>query len=71
MVSSGLAGRQVGEQRVAAVGVELGEHVVEQQDRRRAGAVGDQPVGGQAQGQRQRALLALGRVGAGRQAADA
>ena len=33
-----LAGRQVREQRVAAVGVELGEHVVEQQHRRRADA---------------------------------
>ena len=34
LVSSGLARRQVGEQGVAAVGVELGEHVVEQQHRR-------------------------------------
>ena len=58
------------EQRPAATRVELGEHVVEQQHRGGAGRLGDDLVGGQPQGQRQRPLLALRGVGAGRQPAD-
>ena len=53
------------------MGVELGQHVVEHEHRRRPGALGDEPVGTEAQRQRQRALLALGGVGAGRHAVDA
>ena len=55
---------------VGPAGVELGQHVVEHEHRRRAGALGDQAVGGQAQRQRQRALLALRGVGARRQSVD-
>ena len=65
-----LARRQVPEQRRRPARIELGQHVVEHEHRRRAGALGDQAVGGQAQRQRQRALLALRGVGARRQAAD-
>ena len=50
----GLAGRQVGQQGGRALGVELGEHVVEQEQRRRCRAGGDAPVRGQAQGQGER-----------------
>ena len=42
-----------------AVGIELGEHVVEQEQRRLADPLGDDPVGGEAQRQGQRPLLAL------------
>jgi hypothetical protein len=66
----GLTGREVGQEGVAAVGVELGEDVVEQQHGGRARHVRDHVVGRQAQGQGQRPLLALGRVRAGRQPAD-
>ena len=55
---------------VAPTRVELAEHVVEHQHRRAAGLVGHQSVCGQAQRQRQRALLALRRVGARRHAVD-
>ena len=65
-----LSGRQVGEQRGRAFGVELGEHVIEHQHRRRPGAFGDQPVGGEPQRQRQRALLALRGVGSRRHPAE-
>ena len=58
------------EQRRRPAGVELGQHVVEHQHRRRAGPLGDQAVGAEPQRQRQRALLALRRVGARRQAVD-
>ena len=49
--------------------VEFGQHVVEHQHRRRSRPLGDQPMCGQAQRQRQRALLTLRRVRAARQAA--
>ena len=58
------------EQRRRPAGVELGQHVVEHEHRRRPGALGDQPVGGEPQRQRQRALLALRGVGARRQPVD-
>ena len=66
LVRSGLADGEVGEEGVAAVGVELREDVVEQQDRSAAGDLGDHVVGGQPKGERQRPLLALGGVGAAR-----
>ena len=62
-----LTRRQVTDQRRAAVRVQLGEHVVEEQQRRLAGRVGDQAVGGELQRQCQAALLALGGVRAGRE----
>ena len=58
------------EQRGGPAGVELGQHVVEHEHRGRPGPLGDQAVGAEAQGQRQRALLALRRVGARRQPVD-
>ena len=42
------------------LGIELGEHVVEQQDRCRADAFGRETVRRQSQGERERPLLALG-----------
>ena len=71
VVSTHLAGGQVAQQRRAPVGVELGEHVVEQRAPAAiADALGDQPVGGEAQRQGQRPLLALRGVGPRRQAVE-
>ena len=61
-----LAGGQVVQQRRGAPWVELAEHVVEHEHGCAAGPVGHQAVRGQAQRQRQRALLALRRMGARR-----
>ncbi len=44
----------------AAVGVELGEHVVEQEERRDPGAVGDRLGLGEQQGEQSEPLFALG-----------
>ncbi len=54
-----LARRQVAHQRRRTLRVELAEHVVEQQYRRRAGELAHDDVPGEAQRQRERALLAL------------
>ena len=61
----------MGEQGLGAAAVELGQHVVEQQDRALAAGLGDGPVDSQAQGQGEGALLALAGVGASRQVVDA
>ena len=70
VVSTVWARSQRLEQGLAAPGVELGEHVVEQQHRRLPASAATTLVGGQPQGQGQRPLLALGGVGPGRQAVD-
>jgi hypothetical protein len=61
-----LTGWQTGQQRPGPTGVELGEHVVEQQYRGCPEPIGGQLMGGQLQGQRQRPLFPLGRMGTGR-----
>ena len=66
----GLAGRERLDQGRCTVSVELGEHVVEQQQRGAAQLPVTEQVAGQAQGQGQGALLALGGVGARGQAAQ-
>ena len=64
----GLARREPGQQGPRPERVELGEHVVEQEHRCGAQALGGQLVGGQLQGQGQGTLLPLGGVGPARQA---
>ena len=54
----------------APIGIEFGEDIVEQQDRRGSCALGDHPVGGQSQGQRKGTLFPLRGVGAGRESVD-
>ncbi len=62
----GLARGQVGQQGRRALGVELGEHVVEEQERRGVEDGRDATGGREPEGQGDAALLALRRVGAGR-----
>ncbi len=59
------------EQGLGAAGVELGEHVVEEEDGHVVESVSHQAVGGQAQGKGHGPLFALGRVGAGGHGVDA
>ena len=66
----GLPRRQSGQQGPGPEGVELGEHVVEEEYRRGPQTFGGQLVGGQLQGQGQGALLALGGLGPARQLPD-
>ena len=57
-----LARRQVRQQCVAAVRIELGEHVIQQQDRRRTGVRGDEHVRREPERKGQRSLFSLRRV---------
>ena len=65
VVSIDWPGRQLGHEGPAAVRVELGEHVVEQQRRAPGRSAPDQLVDAQPQGQGQAALLPLRGVGPG------
>ena len=65
-----LTGGQVAHQRRGARAVELAEDVVQQQDGRGLGDVGDDPMAREPQRERQRALLALRRLRARFEPAD-
>ena len=65
-----LCGGQSLQQSAGPTRIELGENVVEQQDRLSHSAVANERVGCEAEGESQRALLTLRRVSPGRYAPD-
>src|SRR5436190_588823 len=54
-----LRGREVRDEGVGTGGIELGEHVVEQEERRRAEPLGHREMSGEPQGEGDATLLAL------------